>query len=130
MAQMDPRFQVGKHLTLVEDRHLPYIANIPRHIVPAYAAWSELCQEGRDLVDAGILKADLLDRVEAVEHFLNNSLRLTVSVGARGREDLTRAIASLDDRTPHRDAGKAVFDAERAPRVIEAPRVRRGGLKP
>lgn len=126
---IDPRHLAGKHLSLVSDEWLHYIGNIPRHIVPAYSLWFEICQETRDLIEDGKLPPSLLGQVVSMEHFLKNSLRFTVSVGARGRSDLTTAITRGDLSMPHRDAGKAVWDAERAPPSVERPQIKRG-LRP
>lgn len=108
--KQDQRYQQGKHLTLVEDRHLAYIGNIPRHIIPAFALWRGLCREGRELVEKGELDVKELRRIEGLEAALNESLRLTVSVGARGRADLTNAIRGLEEDRIHREAG--TFGAE------------------
>lgn len=110
----DFRHQAGKHLTLVEDDHLPYIANIRAHVVPTFATWFEFCQEARDLVKAGRLPDHMLDRVQAVEHFLQNNLKLTPSINGRGRSDLVAAIRGLEEDQIHRDRGYLPVAPERA----------------
>lgn len=101
---IDPRHEAGKHLSLVEDRHLLYISNIQRHVVPAYAAWFDLCDEFKDTRDPKLKRM-----VEGVRQFLRYNLQLSVSVQALGREDLRHAIRGLEDDRIHRDAGMLPF---------------------
>lgn len=116
---MDPRYQAGKHLTLVAEEHLDWLSNIPGSVVPAYSMWGGLCSEVRELVESGEAPAELTKLVEPIEFFMKKCLKLSNSVDAKGRGDVRAVLSAEEEAKFHRDAGRVTF---------EDPK-KRGGLK-
>lgn len=108
---MDPRYQAGKHLTLVAEEHLDWLSNIPGSVVPAYSMWGGLCNEVRELVatDQEVPK-ELLKLVEPIEFFMAKCLKLSNSVNAQGRGDVRAVLAAEEEAKFHRDAGRVTFE--------------------
>jgi hypothetical protein len=108
----DPRYQQGKHLTLVEDSHLLWITQLPGHVRSQAANWLEFCDE----VDALTKINELTDRdaknVAVIRGFLHKFLRLAVSEKARGRDDLVNALRAEQEAKIHRDAGLAAYNPQ------------------
>lgn len=109
MSATDPRWQAGKHLTLVEDRYLEYQANIPSHLVPPLSTWLELCEEGLQLVERGHLPAHNKDRALAIVNWLKHTLRLSVSVKGRGRAEMVQGIGASEQPKIPKDEGQISY---------------------
>jgi len=108
------RYQQGKHLTVVEDIYLPYISNVAPHVIPALAAWYEVCDEAIELVEDGKLEPRMGKHAKDLKAVLDKHLQLSVSVGARGRDDLKEILRAAEEAQYHRDAGQ--FAGEEKPR--------------
>lgn len=112
----DPRWIAGKHLTLTSEKLLSYIARIPGITVPSFALWRDLCFEARELIAQGLLPQSMLYQVAAVENYLRESLSLGVSVDGKGRDELVRAIQTLEEHQLHKDAGMAYRQTDETPK--------------
>ena len=98
------RWEMGRHLSLIQRRHLLYISNIPRYVVPSFSTAYDICDEFKDLA-----------WTKEVREWLDYNLQLAVSVGARGRDDLVKALAGDIDAHMHPDEGQEAPSARRAP---------------
>lgn len=113
------RYEQGKHLTLVNKDYLSALSNLQGDVIGPAAAWYELCDEARWLIEKGKLPVDLLDSVNGVQAFLDRSLDLSRSVNSRGLETLARVLQAQEEAQIHRDAGQ----------FVPQPQEQRGGFR-
>jgi hypothetical protein len=107
---IDPRYQAGKHLSLVELEHLDWLSNIPGHVVPAYSMWGGLCAEVREAVESEEAPEHLLKLATPIDYFMLKCLKLSVSVKAKGRADMRAVLSAEEEAKFHRDAGRVTFE--------------------
>lgn len=98
LEELKERVLLGKHLSLVERRHLMFIGNIPGHVVASFSTGYQLADEYQD-------EPHMQEFVKNYRHWLDYNLTLTVSVKARGRSDLVSVLGMEEDSMPHTDAG-------------------------
>lgn len=89
---------LGKHLSLVERKHLMFIGNIPGHVVASFST-------GYQLADEYEREPHMQEFVTDYRHWLDYNLTLTVSVKGRGRTDLVNVLGAEDEQHPHSDVG-------------------------
>lgn len=124
----ESRYQQGKHLTLVEDRYIEFLGNIPSNVRPAFANWTQNCEEAMNLISRGELSESLLPMVQSVLSYLRNSIKYSGSVEGFKSNQLVDTIKGLENQAVHRDAGMLVFNPQLQSQM-DKPKEKRSDLR-